>query len=157
MHRPSRASIGATTVALVLLAAAACARGTPTAPYWGAIYNATYVGPGTVQRDPRGWQRATPESTTVTLSLSQISADFSGTLVSARPGGTVGSSGSIAGTVTGTGGTFTIVQSGCAGTLHGSFTVANGALTGSATGRDCNAGATGDDARITFTDLIRQP
>lgn len=125
-----------------------------------AIYNGTYIGDGTVQRAPSGYASATTQPTTVTLTLSTLGSDFSGTLSSVLKSGLVSDTaytGGVSGRVTPTGGDFTYVQRGCQGTLHGSFVLNDGGtISGSAVGRDCDAGAIGDNVRIVFTNLVRQ-
>lgn len=122
-----------------------------------AIYNASYVGAGTIERSPAGYASAAPQPTVVTLTLSTLGADFSGSLSNAIKTGSTTYAGGVAGRVTPAGGDFTYVQSGCQGTLHGSFVLNDGGtISGSAVGRDCDAGATGNNVRISFTNLVRQ-
>ena len=123
------------------------------------IYNATYTGQGTLQRSPVEAGTPAPPATrpmTVTMTLAQLGQDFSGTFsvtdTLARPI----YSGSVTGRSTSAGADFTfVVPSPCAGALYGSFTVSNAELTGSAAGRDCGAGATGNNVQVTFTNLVR--
>jgi hypothetical protein len=119
------------------------------------IYNATYSGQGTIQRSPNGFAAGAVQPANVTMTLSQLGQDFTGTWSVALTSGQYTYSGDITGRTTSAGADFTLVQSPCAGTLYGSFTVAEDELTGSAVGRDCDAGATGNNVRITFTNLVR--
>lgn len=122
-----------------------------------AIYNASYVGAGTIERSPTGYASAASQPTVVTLTLSTLGADFSGNLTNALKTDSISYGGGVAGRVTPAGGDFTYVQSSCQGTLHGSFVLNDsGTISGSAVGRDCDAGATGDNVRISFTNLVRQ-
>lgn len=147
--------------ALAVLAAGGCSADVATGVADNAIYNASYVGAGSIQRSPTGYAAAIPEPTSVTLTLSTLGASFSGplgiSLTSAPTSGLATYAGGVSGRITPSGGDFTYVQSGCQGTLHGSFVLgADGTLSGSAAGRDCDAGATGDNVRITFDNLVRQ-
>lgn len=157
MIRMSRAITWIATAA-TLLAPAACRSGGPTNPEAvSAVYNATFTGAGTIQRDAAGLARGTAEPAAVSLTLSQLGSNFSGTMTLAPPPGAQSVDGAVAGRTTRTGGTFTYVLPGaCAGTLYGDFTISSGKLTGAATGRDCRADGA-DNIRITFTALARQP
>ncbi len=144
-----------TLSAAVVLAGCSASVATGTAD--NAIYNGSYAGSGTIQRSPVGYASGSSQPTTVTLTLSTLGSDFSGTLTSALQSGLVSYTGGVSGRVTPTGGDFTYVQSSCQGTLHGSFVLNDGGtISGSAVGRDCEAGATGDNVRIVFTNLVRQ-
>lgn len=128
-----------------------------------ALYNATYSGPATFH--PGAIPVSVPQNQasplTFTMTTSQLGQSFTGTF--AVTDSTTGQqlySGAITGKTTNTGADITlVVPSPCPGTLYGSFTVSGtGALTGSASGRDCNAtsGSTASDVQITFTNLVRQ-
>ena len=121
------------------------------------VYNATYTGPGTIQGSPIAAAPLPPtRPMTVTMTLAQLGQDFSGTFSVADTLARPIYSGSVTGRSTSAGASFTfVVPAPCAGTLYGSFTVSSGQLTGSAAGRDCNAGATGNNVQITFTNLVR--
>lgn len=147
-------SLIAGLVAALLLAA--CSGDVATGTDGNAIYNASYVGPGTIARSPVGYAGATPQPTQVTLTLSQLGSTFTGSMSNALTSSLFSYTGDVSGRVTSTGGSFIYVQSPCAGTLYGTFTAVNGVLSGSAVGRDCDAGGTGDNVRITFTNLVRQ-
>ena len=96
-------------------------------------------------------------SLTISMTLSQLGQNFTGTFSLADTTGQRVYSGSVTGKPTNTGADFTFVIPGpCAGVLYGSFTVANAQLTGAATGRDCSDAASGTNIRITFTNLVRQ-
>ncbi len=134
-----------------------CSASVATGTADNAIYNGTYAGQGTIQRSPAGYVGAVSEPTAVRLTLSTLGSDFSGTLTSALGSGLFMYTGGVSGRVTPSGGDFTYVQSSCQGTLHGSFVLNDGGtISGSAVGRDCEAGATGDNVRIVFTNLVRQ-
>ncbi|HEY5085780.1 MAG TPA: hypothetical protein VII66_00340 [Gemmatimonadaceae bacterium] len=122
------------------------------------IYNATYTGQGTIQRSTiQGGALSQTAPMQVTMTLAQLGQDFSGTFSVADNAAQSIYAGSVTGRATSAGADFTVVvPPTCAGTLYGSWTVANGELTGSAAGRDCGAGATGDNVQITFTNLVRQ-
>lgn len=128
-----------------------------------ALYNATYSGPATLQRSPllpAGLTTLQPPVIRFTMTTSQLGQTFSGTF--AVTDSTTGQqlySGNLTGKTDNTGASLVlVVPSPCPGTLYGSFTVSgNGKLTGSASGRDCNAGPAPDsNIRITFTNLVRQ-
>lgn len=121
------------------------------------VYNATYTGPGAIQGSPIVAGPLPPaRPMTVTMRLAQLGQDFSGTFSVADTLARPIYSGSVTGRSTSAGASFTfVVPAPCAGTLYGSFTVSNGQLSGSAAGRDCNAGATGNNVQITFTNLVR--
>jgi hypothetical protein len=119
------------------------------------VYNATYSGQGTIQRSPNGYAAGVAQPVDFTMTLSQLGQDITGTWSAALTSGQYTYSGTVTGRTTSTGADFTFVQSPCTGTLYGSFTVSNAELTGSALGRDCDAGATGNNVQITFTDLVR--
>ncbi len=143
---------GALTISAFALGGCSASVATGTAD--NAIYNASYVGDGAIQRSYAG---AASQPTSVTLTLSTLGADFSGTLSSTLKSGLSSYAGGVSGRVTPTGGDFTYVQSDCVGTLHGSFVLnSDGTLSGSAVGRDCNAGSTGDNVRISFSNLVRR-
>jgi hypothetical protein len=145
-----------------LLALAACSGDTITG-LDQALYNATYSGPASLQRglnfptDPL----FPPPVVRITMTTSQLGQSFSGTfaLTDSATGQQL-YSGSLTGKTTNTGASLTlVVPAPCPGTLYGSFTVSgNGNLTGSASGRDCNAtsGSTASNVQITFTNLVRQ-
>jgi len=128
-----------------------------------ALYNATYSGPATFHPGtiPASIPPSQASPLTFTMTTSQLGQSFSGTF--ALTDSTTGQqlySGSLTGKTTNTGADLTlVVPSPCPGTLYGSFTVSGtGALTGSASGRDCNAtsGSTASNVQITFTNLVRQ-
>ena len=124
--------------------------------------NATYSGPATLQGLPIITVDTTfaPPVVRFTMTTSQLGQTFSGTF--ALTDSTTGQrlySGNLTGKTDNTGASLVlVVPSPCPGTLYGSFTVSgNGKLTGSASGRDCNAGPAPDsNIRITFTNLVRQ-
>jgi hypothetical protein len=124
------------------------------------VFNATFTGKGTVQRSPGDAALAAPEPATVTMTLGQLGQDFSGTWTITPVSSASALSGGVNGRTTPFGADFTFVESPpCNGTLHGSFTVTNGELTGSAAGRDCVAdgsAGTANNVQITFTNLVRQ-
>jgi hypothetical protein len=149
-------------ITTAILAVAACS-GEAITGLDQALYNATYSGPATLQRglnfptDPL----FPPPVVRFTMTTSQLGQTFSGTF--ALTDSTTGQqlySGSLTGKTTNTGASLTlVVPAPCPGTLYGSFTVSgNGNLTGSASGRDCNAtsGSTASNVQITFTNLVRQ-
>lgn len=153
----SRAALLAMFALLTSFALGGCHADVATGTADNAIYNASYVGAGTIERSPIGYASAASQPTVVTLTLSTLGADFSGNLSSAIKTGLVTYAGGVAGRVTPAGGDFTYVQSTCQGTLHGSFVLNDGGtISGSAVGRDCDAGATGNNVRISFTNLVRQ-
>lgn len=142
---------------LAVFALGGCSASVATGIADNALYNAPYTGDGTVQRFPTGYAGATAQPSTVTLTLSTLGSNFSGPFTSALKSGLATYSGGVSGRVTPTGGDFTYVQNNCQGTLYGSFVLnADGTISGSAIGRDCDAGPTGDNIRITFTNLVRQ-
>lgn len=150
------AATAGSVIALALVLAA-CSADVATGVADQAIYNGTYTGSGTIQRSPTGYASAMVQPTTVTITLSTLGSNFTGTMSNALKSGLYTYSGGVAGRVTPSGGDFTYVQSGCQGTLHGSFVLNDGgSITGYAVGRDCDAGATGDNVRIQFTNLVRQ-
>jgi hypothetical protein len=149
-------------VLAAILALAACSGDTITG-LDQALYNATYSGPATLQRglnfptDPP----FPPPVVRFTMTTAQLGQSFSGTF--ALTDSTTGQqlyAGSLTGKTTNTGADITlVVPSPCPGTLYGSFTVSGtGALTGSASGRDCHAtsGSTASNVQTTFTNLVRQ-
>lgn len=143
--------------ALVALSLAACS-GSSATGLDQMIYNATYIGPGTLQGTPVAAGSADPLTRPVTMAmtLSQLGQDFSGTFLLQDTLGKPAYAGSVTGRSTSLGADFTfVIPAPCAGTLYGSFTVANGELTGSATGRDCDSGPSGNNVQITFTNLVR--
>jgi hypothetical protein len=150
------AATAAATLAAVL-AVAACS-GDAITGLDQAVYNATYVGPATLQNPlPSADPPAVPPPLHISMTMSQLGQDFTGSFFLADSTGRQVYSGSVTGKTTNTGANFTfVVPAPCAGTLHGSFTVANSELSGSATGRDCTDIATGTNIRITFTNLVRQ-
>lgn len=147
-------------LAFAVVSLSGCSADVATGVADNAIYNGTYVGQGTIQSSPTGYSAAAPEPAVVTLTLSTIGSDFGGTLVSTLKSGQYSYRGNVSGRVTPYGGSFTYIQSTCEGTLYGSFTLSEASsvetLSGSAVGRDCDAGASGDNVRITFTNLVRQ-
>ena len=121
------------------------------------VYNAAYSGAGTFQRSPitAGTPGSLPRAVRVTISTSQLGQDFSGTFSVTDSTGLTLYTGGITGRTTSAGGDFTfVIPPPCVGTMYGSFGVVNGALTGSAVGRDCDASATGNNVQITFTNLV---
>lgn len=153
----SRLLILSRLLTLVTAAAlAACSADVATGTADNAIYNGTYAGEGTLQRSPVGYASAVSQPTSVRLTLSTLGSDFSGTLTSALSSGFFTYTGDVSGRVTPSGGDFTYVQRSCQGTLHGSFVLNGGSISGSAVGRDCDAGGTGDNVRIVFPNLVRQ-
>jgi hypothetical protein len=122
------------------------------------IYNATYSGPATLRLPvPLGGGALAPaQPLTLTMTLSQLGQDFSGTFAITDTLARSLYSGSVTGRSTSAGADFTlVVPPPCAGALYGSFSVSNGQLTGSAAGRDCGVVAVGNNIRITFTNLVR--
>ena len=121
------------------------------------VYNATYSGPAALQRSPVPASLPSDASQLgITMVLSQLGQNFGGTFSITDSTGNAVYTGSITGKATATGADITlVVPPPCAGTLYGSFTVANGELTGSAAGRDCGADASGNNVQITFTNLVR--
>ena len=123
------------------------------------VYNATYAGPATLRPlvVPAQQQQPAGQPLTMTVVLAQLGQNFGGTFSIADSAGHAVYAGSITGKVTSSGADITlVVPAPCAGTLYGSFTVSNGELNGSATGRDCMADASGNNVQITFTNLVRQ-
>lgn len=120
------------------------------------IYNATYSGPATLQRSPIPAGPTAAQPLTLTMTLSQLGQDFSGTFVVTDTLARSLYSGSVTGRSTSAGADFTlVVPPPCAGVLYGSFSVSSGQLTGSAAGRDCGAGSAGNNVQLTFTNLVR--
>ncbi len=144
-------------VAAAALSLAACSGQTATG-LDQMIYNATYTGQAVLQRSPTEAGVVSPtRPMSLTMTLSQLGQDFSGTFVVADTAGQSVYSGSVTGRTTSAGADFTLVAPApCAGTLYGSWTVPSGALAGSAAGRDCGAAATGNNVQITFTNLVRR-
>jgi hypothetical protein len=145
-----------------ILSLAACSGDTITG-LDQALYNATYSGPATLQRGPSLVTDLMfiPPPVRFTMTTSQLGQSFSGTFV--LTDSTTGQqlySGALTGKTTNLGADLTlVVPSPCPGALYGSFTVSGTSqLTGSASGRDCNAtsGSTASNVQITFTDLVRQ-
>ena len=123
-----------------------------------AIYNATYSGSATFQSPvTEASSPASPTPVRISMTLSQLGQNFTGTFLLADSTGQRVYAGSVTGKTTNTGADFTfVVPAPCAGTLYGSFTVANGEISGTANGRDCNSSATGGEIGIAFTNLVRQ-
>lgn len=120
------------------------------------VYNATYSGQGTLQRGPGGFSTAPSQPITFSMTLSQLGQDFSGTWTATVASDQTTYSGGITGRATSAGADISLVETPCSGALYGSFTVSSaGELTGSASGRDCAAGPTGNNIQITFTNLVR--
>jgi hypothetical protein len=144
------------TVAAAALSLAACSGETATG-LDQMVYNATYTGQAVLERSPvEAGTLAPTRPLTLTMALSQLGQDFSGTFVLADTTGQTVYSGSVTGRTTSAGADFTfVVPPTCAGVLYGSWTVAGEALAGSATGRDCGAAPTGNNVQITFTNLVR--
>ena len=143
-------------VAAAALSLAACSGETATG-LDQMVYNAAYSGSGTFQRSPieAGTPVSSSRAVRVTISTSQLGQDFSGTFSVADSTGLTLYSGGITGRTTSAGGDFTfVIPSPCVGTMYGSFGVVNGALTGSAAGRDCDASVPGNNVQITFTNLV---
>ncbi len=122
------------------------------------IYNATYRGAATLQAGAAaGTPAGASQPLVISMTTSQLGQSFSGNFALSDSAGTQVYAGNIVGKTTNMGADFTfVVPAPCAGTLYGSFTVTNGELTGSASGRDCNASASGSNVRIGFTNLVRQ-
>lgn len=123
------------------------------------VYNATYSGQGTLQRAP-DIATVAPQPINYSMTLSQLGQDFTGTWTAVVVSDQTTYSGSIAGRTTSAGADFTLVELSCSGVLYGSFTVSGtdqltSQLSGSASGRDCAAGPSGNNIRITFTNLAR--
>lgn len=139
-----------------ILALAACSSAAITG-LDQALYNATYTGAATFANPVPNANVAPPTPLTISMTLSQLGQNFTGTFSLADSTGQPVYSGSVTGKPTNTGADFTLVIPGpCAGVLYGSFTVSNSQLTGAATGRDCTDAASGTNIRITFTNLVRQ-
>lgn len=122
------------------------------------IYNATYSGPATLQRPPlvAGVTGSQPQPLTLTMTLAQLGQDFSGTFAVTDTLTRPLLSGSVTGRSTSAGADFTLViPPPCAGVEYGHFTVSSGQLSGSAAGRDCDAGSAGNNVQLTFTNLVR--
>jgi hypothetical protein len=121
------------------------------------VYNAAYSGQAVLTRSPVEAVVSPPtQPMTLTMTLAQLGQDFSGTFVIADTSGQALYSGSVTGRTTSAGADFTfVVPPTCPGALYGSWTLSNGALSGSAAGRDCGATATGNNVQITFTNLVR--
>jgi hypothetical protein len=153
--RLSTLTLGATLV----LGACSGSGNLATESAGNGLYNATYTGAGTLQRTG-GFvlgAQVVPlvQNTQVSLTLSQLGANYSGTM-SNTPRNGAAYTGDVTGHLTTTGGTLTFVPKGCDGVLYGSFTLqGDGSLTGSLAGRDCLASAPGDNVHITFTGLVR--
>lgn len=123
------------------------------------VYNATYKGQATLLRAGQvPANMPLPDlPLSMTMVLSQLGQNFTGTFTVADSSGQWLYAGSVTGKVTSAGADITmVVPSPCAGTLYGSFTVPAGALDGTAAGRDCVADAPGNNVQITFTNLVRQ-
>ncbi|MDQ2890411.1 MAG: hypothetical protein M3R65_07625 [Gemmatimonadota bacterium] len=123
------------------------------------VYNATYSGQGTLQRAP-DITVAALQPINYSMTLSQLGQDFTGTWTAVVVSDQTTYSGSITGRTTSAGADFTLVELSCSGVLYGSFTVSGtdqltSQLSGSASGRDCAAGPSGNNVRITFTNLAR--
>jgi hypothetical protein len=139
-----------------ILALTACSSG-PITGLDQALYNATFTGAATFANPLPNASVAPSAPLTISMTLSQLGQNFTGTFSLADSTGQPVYSGSVTGKPTNTGADFTFVIPGpCAGVLYGSFTVANAQLTGAATGRDCSDAASGTNIRITFTNLVRQ-
>jgi hypothetical protein len=145
---------GAFMVVAAVFSLAACSGETATG-LDQMVYNATYTGQGTIQRSPDGFSAGAIQPATMTMTLAQLGQDFSGTWSVTIASGLASYTGSVTGRTTSAGADFTLVESPCTGTLYGSWSVSNAQLTGSAAGRDCDAGATGNNVQITFTNLVR--
>lgn len=121
------------------------------------LYNGTFSGPATFSISSPSTGIGAASGETVKLTLSQLGRDFTGTFAVTDSSGQSLYAGTVAGRTTSTGADFTfVIPPTCPGVMYGSFTVSNGDLTGSAAGRDCNAGAPGNNVHITFTNLARQ-
>jgi hypothetical protein len=140
-----------------LLALAACSSDSVTG-LDQTIYNATYSGPATFwMSSPLANTVPPPSGETMSMTLSQLGRDFTGSFTVTDSTGNPVYSGSVAGRTTSSGGDFTFVIPGaCPGTMYGSFTSTDAALTGSASGRDCSAPSLGTGLHITFTNLARR-
>ena len=137
------------------LALAACS-GAAATGLDGMVYNATYTGQGTLQRASGGYAAAPSQPINYTMTLSQLGQDFTGTWAATVIADQSSYSGSISGRTGSAGADFTLVEIPCSGALYGSFTVSSaGQLTGSANGRDCAAGPSGNNIQVTFTNLVR--
>ncbi|MEO7104290.1 MAG: hypothetical protein ABI311_12900 [Gemmatimonadaceae bacterium] len=156
---------------LTLLSLAACS-GENITGLDQAVYNATYSGAASFSLPfytpalsvspptPPSADLSTPPAPTfrISMTLSQLGQNITGTFLVADSTGTRVYSGSVTGKTTNTGADFTfVVPAPCPGALYGSFTVSNGELSGAANGRDCaSGGRTGSNVYITFTNLVRQ-
>jgi hypothetical protein len=147
---------GAYMIAAAALSLAACSGGTVTG-LDQVVYNATYKGPANFWIAlPSANTPPAPAGETMLMTLSQLGRDFTGDFVVADSLGQPIYSGSVSGRATSTGGDFTfVIPATCAGTMYGAFTVSNGALDGTADGRNCGA-TVGSNVHITFTNLVRQ-
>lgn len=123
------------------------------------VYNATYKGQATLLRAGQvPANMPLPKlPLSMTMVLSQLGQNFTGTFTVADSSGQSVYAGNITGKVTSAGADITmVIPSPCAGTLYGSFTAPAAALDGTAAGRDCVANAPGNNVQITFTNLVRQ-
>jgi hypothetical protein len=123
-----------------------------------AVYNATYSGPAwypTVQIGAD--MMLIPTGDRLTMTLSQLGRDFTGTFtISDSLGGAV-YAGSVRGRTTNTGGDITfVIPPPCGGVLYGSFSVSGGQLNGRAVGRDCTSQGENPEKALTFTNLARE-
>ena len=123
-----------------------------------AVYNATYSGAATYWVSaPGANMMPTPSGERISMTLSQLGQGFSGSFTVADSAGAPIYEGSVKGRSTSTGGDITfVIPPTCAGVLYGSFSVSNGALSGSAVGRDCTVSGAGAAVHINFTNLARQ-
>ena len=140
----------------VLLSLAACS-GENITGLDQALYNATYSGSATLQYPSSNANTPASPPLHISMTLSQLGQNFTGTFLLADSTGKRAYAGSVTGKTTNTGANFTFVAPApCPGTLYGSFTVADAELSGSADGRDCNSNGPGGEIRITFSNLVRQ-
>lgn len=122
-----------------------------------AIYNATFSGPASYWiSDAMGDASLVPAGEKLSMTLSQLGRDFTGTFTVADSSGTSVYQGTVKGRTTSAGGDITfVIPPTCAGVLYGSFTVSDGVLSGSAAGRDCSVSGANAAVHITFTNLAR--
>jgi len=123
-----------------------------------ALYNATYLGAATFQGTIPAVGTLAPAPTfRLSMTLSQLGQNFTGTFFLTDSTGKQVYSGSVTGKTTNTGADFSfVVPDPCPGVLYGSFTVSDAELFGKADGRDCNATGGGSNVGITFGNLVRQ-
>ncbi len=154
MRRNTVLATGIAAVATLIVSLAACSSSNIDESAAMATYDAVYSGPGTMQRSAGGYAAGAVQPATVTLTLNQFGTSLTGTMTTSLGAGLPTYTGGVMGHLNDTGADLTYVQSPCTGTLYGAFTLTtDGTLTGSLTGRDCDAGPTGSNVRIAFTNL----